>query len=55
MGFRHVYRLWSLARGVVWAVFLLSAPTAGHSNEALWALLRTPYGSRSVNVPQPAI
>ena len=27
-------------RGVVWAVFLLSAPVAGHSNEALWALLQ---------------
>jgi phosphohistidine phosphatase SixA len=40
MGFRKVYRLWSLAGGVVWAISLLSTPVAGSSNEALWALLQ---------------
>lgn len=40
MGFRNVYRLWSLAGGVVWAISLLSTPVAGSNNEALWELLQ---------------
>jgi phosphohistidine phosphatase SixA len=40
MRFRKVYRLWSLAGGVVWAISLLSTPVASSSNEALWALLQ---------------